>query len=133
MGRPAAKYGDQVIATDVHIVLVPSAGGPVPTALPHTFSGVLTRGLSGNVRIMRRPAATVNSIAINRPIHIPMAPGVAFQRPPSNTGTLVNGSATVRINGKMAARSGDAAMTCNDPADVPAGTVAAVGTVRIGG
>jgi uncharacterized Zn-binding protein involved in type VI secretion len=43
------------------------------------------------------------------------------------------GSTTVMINGKQAARNGDTAMTCNDPADMPVGTVIAVGTVMIGG
>jgi uncharacterized Zn-binding protein involved in type VI secretion len=42
------------------------------------------------------------------------------------------GSTTVLINGKPAARNGDTALTCNDPADLPAGTVVAVGTVNIG-
>ncbi len=37
------------------------------------------------------------------------------------------------INGKQAARNGDTANTCNDPADMPVGTVIAVGTVLIGG
>jgi uncharacterized Zn-binding protein involved in type VI secretion len=36
------------------------------------------------------------------------------------------------INGKPVARNGDTALTCNDPADLPAGTVVAVGTVLIG-
>ncbi len=43
------------------------------------------------------------------------------------------GSATVKINGKMAARNGDTAITCNDPADIPVGKVVAAGTVIIGG
>ena len=43
------------------------------------------------------------------------------------------GSATVLINGKMAARNGDTALTCNDPVDMPVGTVVAAGTVMIGG
>jgi uncharacterized Zn-binding protein involved in type VI secretion len=42
------------------------------------------------------------------------------------------GSATVKINGKMAARNSDTAMTCNDPADLPIGQVVAAGTVFIG-
>ena len=42
------------------------------------------------------------------------------------------GSATVKINGKKAARNGDTAETCNDPSDLPAGTVIASGTVMIG-
>jgi uncharacterized Zn-binding protein involved in type VI secretion len=32
----------------------------------------------------------------------------------------------------MAARNGDMAITCNDPADLPVGQVVAVGTVFIG-
>jgi uncharacterized Zn-binding protein involved in type VI secretion len=36
------------------------------------------------------------------------------------------------INNKPAARNGDTALTCNDPADLPIGTVVAVGTVMIG-
>jgi uncharacterized Zn-binding protein involved in type VI secretion len=54
-------------------------------------------------------------------------------KPPSNRATIIKGSATVFINGKLAARSGDTAMTCNDPVDAPVGTVVAVGTVMIGG
>jgi uncharacterized Zn-binding protein involved in type VI secretion len=42
------------------------------------------------------------------------------------------GSATVKIGGKPACHNGDPATTCNDPADLPAGTVVAVGTVMIG-
>ena len=43
------------------------------------------------------------------------------------------GSTTVLINSKPAARNGDPALTCNDPADLPAGSVVAAGTVMIGG
>jgi uncharacterized Zn-binding protein involved in type VI secretion len=132
MGQPAAKQGDRVTATDIHIVLVPSASGAVPTLLPHQFSGALTGGLSRDVRIMGRPAATVGSTADNLPVHFPTPPGASFQKPPSNKGTILLGSPTVRINGRMAARSGDPVMTCNDPVDLPAGTVVAAGTVRIG-
>jgi uncharacterized Zn-binding protein involved in type VI secretion len=39
----------------------------------------------------------------------------------------------VKINGKAAARMGDMAETCNDPSDLPVGTVIASGTVMIGG
>lgn len=132
MGQPAAKQGDQVIAVDTHIVMVPSPGGPVPTPLPHPFAGIISGNLSSNVNITGRPAAMVDSTADNVPPHIPTPPGTAFQKPPSNKATIKMGSTTVRINGKMAARHGDMAMTCNDPADLPAGTVVAVGTVFIG-
>jgi uncharacterized Zn-binding protein involved in type VI secretion len=134
MGQPAAKQGDQVTAVDTHIVLVPAPPGPpVPTPLPHPFAGVVNGGLSSDVKIMGMPAATVDSTAQNTPPHLPTPPGTAFQQPPPNKATIKLGSATVRINGKQAARNGDMATTCNDPNDLPAGTVVAVGTVFIGG
>lgn len=134
MGQPAAKQGDKVIGTDVHIVMVPAPPGPpVPTPLPHPFAGTLDGGLSSDVQIMGRPAATANSTATNMPAHVPMAPGTAFQKPPSNRATVQLGSTTVQINGLPAARNGDTALTCNDPVDAPVGTVVAVGTVLIGG
>jgi uncharacterized Zn-binding protein involved in type VI secretion len=132
MGQPAAKQGDQIVATDTHIVMVPAAPNPVPTPLPHPFTGVINGGLSGDVKIMGMAAAVVGSTADNTPPHLPTPPGNAFQKPPSNKATIQVGSPTVKINGKMAARNGDAALTCNDPADLPAGTVVAAGTVFIG-
>ena len=134
MGQPAAKQGDRVTALDTHLVLVPAPPGPpVPTPLPHPFSGVINGGLSSDVWILGLPAATVDSTAQNLPPHLPTPPGTAFQRPPPNQATIRLGSTTVRVNGKPAARNGDRAMTCNDPSDLPAGTVVAVGTVLIGG
>jgi uncharacterized Zn-binding protein involved in type VI secretion len=131
MGQPAAKQGDRIVAVDAHIVIVPGTP-PVPTPLAHPFDGPLGDGLSDSVRIMGRRAATVGSTAANVPSHVPLPPGTGFQKPPSNQGTVQAGSATVRINGKSAARSGDPAMTCNDPVDQPVGTVIAAGTVSIG-
>jgi uncharacterized Zn-binding protein involved in type VI secretion len=129
MGLPAAKQGDQIVATDTHIVMVP---GTPPAPLPHPFAGIINGNLSSNVNIMGRPAATVDSTADNTPPHIPTPPGTAFQKPPANQATIQLGSPTVKLNGKQAARHGDTAMTCNDPADLPSGQVIAVGTVFIG-
>ena len=131
MGQPAAKQGDQIVATDTHIVMIPSPGGPVPTPLPHPFAGQLDGSLSGDVNIEGKAAAVRGSTATNTPAHVPQ--GGPFQKPPSNRATVQLGSGTVLINGKPAARNGDKAMTCNDPADLPAGTIVAAGTVLIGG
>ena len=103
--------------------------GPATSLLP--FAGIINGGLSPDVNIMGLPAATVDSTADNTPQHVP-PPGTSFQHPPSNKGVIKIGSPTVRINGKAAARNGDTADTCNDPSDLPAGTVAAVGSVLIG-
>jgi len=131
MGQPAAKQGDKIMAVDTHIVMVPGTP-PVPTPLPHPFTGIIGGGLSSNVKVMGMAAATVDSTADNTPAHIATPPGTSFQKPPSNKGTIKMGSSSVKINGKAAARSGDSAETCNDPADLPIGKVIAVGTVMVG-
>ena len=131
MGQPAAKKGDQVTATDIHIEMIPSPGGPIPTPLPNTFMGQLDGDLSSDVNIEGQPAAVVGSTATNMPAHIPKSG--PFQKPPADKGKVLLGSATVMINGKQAARNGDKVMTCNDPADIPAGSIIAVGQVMIGG
>jgi len=113
MGQPAAKQGDQIT-----------------TPLPSPFSGLINGNLSSNVKIMGMPAAIQGSTADNVPPHLPQ--GGPFQKPPTNKGQIMTGSATVMINNKPAARNGDTAMTCNDPVDLPVGTVIAVGTVMIG-
>jgi uncharacterized Zn-binding protein involved in type VI secretion len=136
MGKPAAKQNDKVVGVDTHIVMVPAPPGPpVPTPLPHPFSGMLNAGLSTNVNIAGQPAAIVGSKAQNTPAHIPTAPGTAFQNPPSNQAEIIIGSATVNISGKPAARMGDTAKSCNDPTDAPVCQVITVGapTVMIGG
>ena len=127
----AARQGDQVVGTDVHIIMIPSPGGPVPTPLPHPFAGTITGGCSTNVTIGGLPAATLGSTATNAPPHVPQ--GGPFQLPPTNQGVVVNGSATVLINNKPAARAGDTVNSCNDPAPAPTCSIVAVSTVEIGG
>jgi uncharacterized Zn-binding protein involved in type VI secretion len=134
MGQPAARQNDQIVAVDTHIVMVPAPPGPpVPTPLPHPFVGMINGGVSSDVNVMGMPAAVVGSTADAVPPHSPTPPGTAFQNPPKNKGTIKIGSQTVKINGKAAARMGDTAETCNDPADAPVGTVIGTGlTVLIG-
>jgi uncharacterized Zn-binding protein involved in type VI secretion len=132
MGQPSAKQGDQVVGVDTHVVMVPSVNGQVPTPLPHPFSGVLDTNLSPDVRIEKRAAATTGSIATNTPPHIPTPPGVAFQVPPPNRGPVSGGSAIVRINGRGAARAGDAVDSCDDLGKPANSSIFAVSTVRIG-
>lgn len=133
MGSPAATKNSQVIAVDTHIVMVPSPGGPVPTPLPHPFSGFIQSGVVSTVRVGGQPIATVDSVAENNPQHIAMPPGTSFQNPPSNQGKVTMGSSTVRAGGKKVARVGDTVETCNDPADQPVGSIVGpAGTVKIG-
>jgi uncharacterized Zn-binding protein involved in type VI secretion len=93
MGQPAAKQGDQIVATDIHIVMIPTPpGSPVPTAMPHPFTGIISDGLSSDVKIMGMPAATAGSTADNTPPHVPTPPGTMIQKPPSNKGKIQIGS-----------------------------------------
>jgi uncharacterized Zn-binding protein involved in type VI secretion len=128
MGMPAAKQGDRVVATDIHLIQPPGPSSPVP--VPHPFNGVINAGCVATVLIEGMPAAVVGSIAFNQP-HLPI--GGTFVVPPRNQGRIIRGSATVLIGGKLAARSGDPALTCNDPVDAPVGSVVAASTVMIGG
>lgn len=118
------------MAVDTHLIQPPGTAPPVP--VPHPFNGTLDGGLSSDVNINGMPAATVNSTATNTPPHIPQ--GGSFVNPPTNKGEIIMGSATVKINGKAAARLGDTAKTCNDPTDLPVGSVVVPqSTVLIGG
>jgi uncharacterized Zn-binding protein involved in type VI secretion len=125
----AAKLNDQVVGTDTHIVLIPGPGGPVPTPLPHPFAGTITGGCSTDVFIDGQPAAVVGSTATNNPPHLPQ--GGSFQTPPTNQGTVFQGSTKVLINGKPAARVNDPVQTCNDPAPQPVSKIVGAGTVDI--
>ncbi|HEV7965800.1 MAG TPA: PAAR domain-containing protein [Actinoplanes sp.] len=124
MPQPAARQNDPVTGTDTHILLVPSPGGPVPTPTPLPFTGQLMTGLSTDVLIDGLPAAIQGSVAQNMPPHI-APPPATFSKPPTNQGRVVTGSPTVLVNGKPLARLGDPVLTCNDPADLPAGTISA--------
>ncbi len=129
MAQPAATQGDRIVGIDLHLIQPP---GPVsPVTVPHPFSGIIDTGVSTDVLINGQGAALQDSGATNTPPHVPI--GGSFVTPPSNRGSIVTGSSTVRINGKPAARAGDPAKTCNDPVDQPIGRVVAVRQVLIGG
>lgn len=129
MGLPAAKQTDQIVGTDIHIVMIPGIP-PVPTPLPHPFVGILDGGLSTDVFTGGMGLAMQGSTATNTPPHIPQ--GGPFQSPPGNSGEIMMGSTSVFVNGSAVARNGDTALNCNDPADAPTGSVIAVGTVFVG-
>ena len=130
MGLPAANAQSTIVATDTHIVMIPSPGGPVPTPLPSPFVGQLSLQTATTVFIGGQPAAVVGTQGQNNPVHIPA--GGPFQKPPANLGTVKMGSSTVSFGGKAAARATDTAETCNDPSDLPVGQVVATGTVFVG-
>ncbi len=131
MTKPAAKEGDRIVGVDTHFVMTPTPAGPVPVPTPMPFNGVLVDGLSSRVLVENAKAATVGSQAQNLPPHLPTSG--PFQKPPKNQGTVEQGSSRVFLQNRSAARAGDPAMTCNDPADAPNGVVVATGRVFFGG
>ncbi|MCC6526094.1 MAG: hypothetical protein IT373_25835 [Polyangiaceae bacterium] len=63
--QPAAKEGDEVVGSDIHVVMVPSPGGPVPTPLASPFKGKLTDGLSQTTCVDNQSVALEGSRAKN--------------------------------------------------------------------
>lgn len=133
MGLPVATMSSQVVGVDTHIVMVPTPGGPVPTPLPHPFSGTIQTAVVTTVHVGGQPIATMDSVAVNNPPHLPTPPGTMFQKPPANQGSVTMASTTVLAGGKGVARVGDQVTTCNDPADAPVSSIVGpAGTVMIG-
>ncbi|MFW5810291.1 MAG: DUF6531 domain-containing protein [Thermodesulfobacteriota bacterium] len=125
MGKPGAKKLDQIISVtpgDVHIIMIPSPGGPVPTPIPHPVPNSLIKDkVAKKVKVMGQPGAVKGSKSQHTPPHIPQ--GGPFQKPPSNKGEIITGSSNVFYEGKAAAMLGDTGKMCADPTDAPVGKV----------
>jgi uncharacterized Zn-binding protein involved in type VI secretion len=132
MAQPVARQTDQVTSLDMHVVLVPSPGGPVPTPLPHPFSGTLQSNVVPTVFVNGLPVATVGTVAVNSSPHLPTPPGTSFKVPPTNQGVVQTGSATVFAGGKPVARLGDPVLTCTDVPGPPGRITSGSPTVLVG-
>lgn len=144
----ASTWLDLVVGADIHIEMVPTPGGPVPTPFPHPFLGLVgdpagaaveqlqsalvslaTGGspapASGKTLINGLPATTTSTVAKNAPTlaHVPLPPGAAFQKPPDGDAKLPFGSLTVTLDGANAVRGGDPALSCGDPTRLPTSSV----------
>ena len=137
MGKPAAKKGDKIVSAtpgDIHIVMVPSPGGPVPTPLPHPCSSDIKMKLAKKVNVQGKAGAMKGSKSKHTPPHFPTPPGVSFQKPPKNEAEVYTASSNVNYEGRGAAMLGDTGMMCSDPSDTPVGVlVIPPGTVYVGG
>lgn len=109
----AARLGDAVTGT--------TAGehtGHVPPHSPEAFSGEISGGCSNDVLINGIPAAVVGSTTTERDSCCGNSQGV-----------IATGSGTVFVNGKPAARIGDALAPHSGTGQISAGS----GDVSIGG
>ena len=130
----AAKFGDPVLGIDLHMVMVPTPAGPVPTPLPHPFIGVvfdptgaaIGAGISavfgggGLVLINSLPAGNTGTEVKGQP-HLPTPPGVSFapNDVPDFKGTIVTGSKTVSFAGSSAGRLTSLVSSCGFPLNLP--------------
>lgn len=120
---PAAKHFDPVTGVDIHIILVPTPGGPVPTPIPHPFVGFIFDAMEyipisiplpvpfvGVVPIPLNASVKVNGVyramagTMGRTVpgvHFPIG-GTFAPPPPSNECEMFMGSATVQWDGDAA-------------------------------
>jgi RHS repeat-associated protein len=133
----ASKWFDPVLGVDIHIILVPSPAGPVPTPLPNPFVGMVydpagmafsigfgaaTGGVSFTL-VNGLPVTNTGTGATNKMTmpHLPV-PG-PFQKPPADSADLMFGGLHVQFGGSHVVRLGDMALSCNDPVEMPVSTV----------
>ncbi|MCP4136202.1 MAG: hypothetical protein GY754_34850 [bacterium] len=127
MKQIAAK-DDQVVGVDTHIEMVPAGPSMVPTPIPNPYMGKLADKLSSDVEVKGKPAAVKGSKSKATPGHMPMPPGVQFQKAPTNEGEVTMGTVpTVLVNGKEVAVLGSMVKTCGDPMDMETCSIIAAG------
>jgi len=114
----AAKHLDPVLGIDVHIVMIPSPAGPIPTPIPHPFSGMLFDPLDyipmvgATVLINGLPRAHAGTAVLAMPVHVPM--GGVFLKPPANEGEMYMGSSTVIVDGEPMSYAALPVLSCSD-------------------
>jgi uncharacterized Zn-binding protein involved in type VI secretion len=126
MGTSAVVRGDRITGgCTKHVVPGPS-GSPVPSPGPLPFAAPLSTGLASTVFIGGKPAAVQGSSGTNAPAHTGLHPSDPFLTAPTQRGRVVAGSSTVFFDGRPAAFTGCAVVTCTgDPGQI-AGSAATV-------
>lgn len=127
MGTPAAVLGDKVTAMcAAHQIPNPASGAPQPSPAPLPFSAPLTLGCESTVVIAGKPAAVVGSNGLNVPPHVGLHATDPFMTPALQKATVTQGSPTVLIGGKPAARTGSMCTVCFGAPGQLAGTASTV-------
>lgn len=128
MGTPAAVMGDKIVGQCLtHQIPNPASGVPQP-APPMPFQAPLLQGLATKVLIANKPAAVMGSSGFNTPPHVGLHASDPFMAPPTQMGRVMQGSPSVLIEGKPAARQASQVVMC---ANVPGQLVATGTTVLI--
>ncbi len=150
----ASTFFDMVVGVDIHIEMVPTPAGPVPTPFPNPFVGMvmdpMTAAFSilGPVLINGVLANNTGTEAVNKlgVPHILIPPGTAWMpmpKPPAPTAgkgvpepgnpaapdgdaVMIMGSTSVHVMGSNQVRLAELAMSCGEPVRLPSSAVIAV-------
>jgi hypothetical protein len=129
-----STWMDLVLGVDIHIMLVPTPAGPVPTPLPHPFTGLvldptgaaMNAAMGGGVVLVNGLFVTnCGTGVMNIPPHLPV-PGPFAKGKPENDAELWFGALNVSMGGSLAVRLGDIALSCSDPVRMPTSVVIAI-------
>jgi uncharacterized Zn-binding protein involved in type VI secretion len=127
MGTPAAKMMDQIQGIcATHQIPNPAALGAPTPGPPFPFSAPITTGCCPTVLINGQPAAVMGSSGMCTPPHVGLHLTDPFFAPPTQVGTIIQGSPTVLFGGAPAARTGSQATLCAPNMGSVLGTAATV-------
>jgi len=107
-----STWMDLVLGVDIHIMLVPTPVGPVPTPLPHPFTGLvldpmgaaMNAAMGGGVVLVNGLFVTnCGTGVMNIPPHLPV-PGPFAKGIPENDAELWVGALNVSMGGSLAVR-----------------------------
>ncbi|MEY4579907.1 MAG: hypothetical protein RL701_4610 [Pseudomonadota bacterium] len=112
----AAKHMDPIVGVDIHIILIPTPAGPVPTPLPNPFVGMVFDpfdyipfiGATTYINGLPRAQAGTGGIALVP--HMPI--GGPFGPPPGNEAEVFMGSSTVAVDGDAQSHLGLLSLSC---------------------
>jgi uncharacterized Zn-binding protein involved in type VI secretion len=132
MGTPAAVVGDRVMGASpcaAHQIPNPASGVPQPSP-PMPFSAPITNGVVANVIIAGKPAVVAGCTGLNAPPHVGLHLSDPYMLPAAQIATVTQGSTSVLIGGRPAARTASACATVCFGA--PGNLVGTASTVLIG-
>src|SRR5690606_24221522 len=113
----AAKHLDPIVGVDVHIILIPTPAGPVPTPIPNPYVGMVFDPfdylpfLGATVYINGLPRAQAGTGGIALVPHLPLG-GPFGPPPPTNESEVFMGSSTVAVDGDAQSHLGLPVLSC---------------------
>lgn len=118
---PANKHMDPIVGVDIHIVLIPSPAGPIPTPLPHPFAGMVMDPMDyvpvvgATVMVNKTPRGNSTTAGmLNTKVHIPMGGPFQMAATIGHDSSNFFGSPRVTAEGSYFSASGFMVMSCND-------------------